>query len=94
MRSIAVKLPMSGRGKLCLSVWLLSTLAITPVGEGTEPIDPLPAPDYSFDLASWAVAEGHVNARDVLILDLPFPATLLEGEDLGLFDPLDDLDAL
>jgi hypothetical protein len=79
---------------LCRCLWLLSVLAVVPLGQGEEPLDPLPVPDYSFDLASWAVEEEHVTARDVLILDWPYPGTLVEGALLGLVDPLDDLNAL
>jgi hypothetical protein len=58
------------------------------------PIDPLPAPLYSFDLPSPAVVNGLVEARDVLVFNPPFPQVAVPGVDLELFFPEDDIDAL
>ncbi len=58
------------------------------------PIAPLPAPFYSFDLASPAVDNGFVNAADVLILNQPFPVALIAGAAMGLSDVDDELDGL
>jgi hypothetical protein len=76
------------------SLGLLVMLAAAPAGLGTPPIDPLPPPDYSFDLASWAVYWGTVGAGDVLTLAFPSPDVLLPGDNLRLASPEDDLDAL
>jgi hypothetical protein len=94
MRSIAADDRMGRRGCYRLCPWLLFVLAITPAVRGEAPIDPLPVPDYSFDLWSWAEGEGIVEARDVLYLDFPYPGTLLSGLMLQLCSPSDDLDAL
>jgi hypothetical protein len=55
---------------------------------------PLPAPYYSFDLASPTVQAGIVGAADILEYGLPFPTVVVHGYELGLFSPLDDLDGL
>ncbi|MBU0616099.1 MAG: hypothetical protein KKI02_00110, partial [Planctomycetes bacterium] len=94
MRPIAANHRMSRWICYRLSPWLLFALAITPAVQGEAPIDPLPVPDYSFDLGSWAEGEGIVEARDVLYLDFPYPGTLLPGLMLQLYSPSDDLDAL
>ena len=82
------------RVALGLSLGLLFTLAITPAATAEAPIDPLPAPDYSFDLLSCSVDGGLVEAGDILNLDFPDPNILLYGEMLGLFSTDDDLNAL
>ena len=78
--------------RLCLG--LIFVLAVTPAIKGVAPIEPLPVPDYSFDLTSWTVQAGIIDARDVLVLDFPYPAALVPGAALGLASPYDDLDAL
>lgn len=75
-------------------VSLLITLAAVPAGLATPPIDPLPAPNYSFDLQSPTVIEGIVDAGDVLALDFPHPWPEVPGPFLGLLSPYDNLDAL
>lgn len=77
-----------------LSLGLLFTLAIAPAARGEAPIDPLPVPDYSFDLLSCSVDGGLVDAGDVLNVDFPDPNILLQSEMLGLFSTDDDLNAL
>ncbi len=84
-----------GRGiALRTSAWLLVLLTAAPAGLGTPPIEPLPPPEYSFDLASCAVYEEVVGAGDVLGLAFPEPQALVEGLNLGLASSEDDLDAL
>ena len=58
------------------------------------PIDPVPAPFYSFDCLSPTVEAELVGCADVLELDHPTPAIALPGEAFGLPLPGDDLDAL
>jgi hypothetical protein len=82
------------RGNLRCCLWLLCALAIAHTTEAAPPIDPLPVPDYSFSAGSWSVSTGLVDAGDVLTLDFPHPAELLDRETLGLFSTDDDLDAL
>jgi hypothetical protein len=94
MKSIPPNGRVRRRIDLRLCLWLLAVLAVTPAGQGAPPIEPLPPPDYSFDLASWTVLEGYVDARDILVLDFPHPERLLFGETLGLVSTLDDVDAL
>ncbi|MFQ5807184.1 MAG: hypothetical protein ACE5I3_12115 [Phycisphaerae bacterium] len=78
--------------RLCLG--LLFMLVIARAGQGVPPIEPLPPPEYSFDLASYAVYWGTVDAGDVLSLAFPDPDVLLPRVSLGLASSLDDLDAL
>jgi len=68
-------------------------LAVTPALIAVPPIEPLPAPDYSFDLLSCAVDGGELGAGDVLNLAFPLPEVELCGFMLGLLYPEDDLDA-
>jgi hypothetical protein len=94
MKPTATNRRVPRRAELGLSLGLLLTLAIIPAATAEIPIDPLPAPDYSFDLLSCSVDEGIVEAGDILNVDLPDPNILLYGEMLGLFSTEDDLNAL
>ncbi len=58
------------------------------------PLQPLPAPYYSFDVASPTVMMGFVGAADVLALGPGGPLVVVPGALLGLPHPFDDLDAL
>lgn len=60
----------------------------------SPPLDPLPAPFYSFDRSSPQVVGGTLRARDVLEFDGAAAVTALPGDLLGLVSPLDDLDGL
>jgi hypothetical protein len=64
------------------------------VAAASAPQNPLPSPLYSFDLPSPAVVAGHVEADDVLTLNLPYPVPLINGAMLGLGAPGDELDGL
>jgi hypothetical protein len=55
---------------------------------------PLPAPYYSFDLASPTVQSGIVGAADILQYGVLFPSIVVPGHVLGLVLLGDDLDAL
>jgi hypothetical protein len=73
---------------------VLLTLLSAPMAWSAPPLVPLPAPEYSFDLLSPTVEDGVVAARDVLEVGEVAPFVLIPGEFLGLFSPLDDLNAL
>jgi hypothetical protein len=94
MSSIAAHRRVPGRSGPWSCPWLLLVLASAPAVRAEAPLDPLPVPDYSFDLSSWTVAQGIVDARDVLYLDFPHPGRLLPGLMLQLYSSADDLDAL
>ncbi len=94
MKPTAINRRVPRRVDLGLSLGLLFTLAITPAATAEAPIDPLPVPDYSFDLLSCSVDGGLVDAGDVLNVDFPDPNILLDSEMLGLFSTDDDLNAL
>ena len=55
MRPIATNHRKNLRVGCRLCPLLLFALAVAPAVKGEAPIDPLPVPDYSFDLASWTV---------------------------------------
>lgn len=94
MRTITANRKISQRISLRLCVLLTGVLALTPVGHAVPPIDPLLAPDYSFDLESCAVDGDIVDAGDILNLDFPDPNVVLSRAALGLLFEDDDLDAL
>lgn len=95
MKTVNANCPAGRRAAARSCLWLLCGLVLASVGDGAAPIDPLPAPDYSFDLASTTVEGGLVDAGDVLILNFPDPEVLLTAASLGLNYPnQDDLDAL
>ncbi|MCK4657919.1 MAG: hypothetical protein KAV82_00215 [Phycisphaerae bacterium] len=78
----------------CFCMCVCLSLVIVAGGQGAPPLDPLPVPEYSFDVVSLAAVEGHVACGDVLTLEFPYPESALSGAMLGLISPLDDLDAL
>ncbi|MFH1746570.1 MAG: hypothetical protein ABIG44_05930 [Planctomycetota bacterium] len=82
------------RGALFRSGSAVLILAAAWMATAAPPIDPLPAPQYSFDLQSPKVQGGLVAARDVLAYGFPDPEPLVDGPLLGLDMPGDDLDAL
>jgi hypothetical protein len=73
---------------------LLAALGGLPAAQAVPPVDPLPAPDYSFDASSPSVLDGFVSARDVLNVGFPYALSVLSGAALDLQSSLDDLDAL
>ena len=79
--------------KMTRYLLLLPMLIAAPAVQGTPPITPLPLPDYSFDLGSPSVPGG-VGAADILTMTLDSAWTQINGINLGLSDPNDDLDAL
>ncbi len=80
------------RGASGLCVVLI--LASVSVSSAEPPEEPLPAPEYSFDVASPGVFFFGLRADSILELAFPIPATHTESEMLGLGDSGDDLDAL
>ncbi|UCF32263.1 MAG: dockerin type I repeat-containing protein [Phycisphaerales bacterium] len=94
MTTITTYRPKHRRADLTYWLWLLCASAVAFTTEAAPPIDPLPIPDYSFSGDSWTVSAGLVDAGDVLTLDFPYPAELLDRETLGLHSTDDDLDAL
>ena len=95
MKSITANCEPIRRIDLRSCLWALCLLAITSQGTADAPIDPLPVPDYSFDLTSWTLGEAEdLDARDVLFLDFPHPGELVPGDSLGLVSSEDDLNAL
>ncbi len=94
MNTVTANRKASCRTGLWLCPWLLLLPAALPAARGSPPIDPLPAPDYSFDLSSPRVMDGSIEASDVLALGYPDPQVIIPGPDLGLVSPDDDLDAL
>ena len=81
-----------GRSAHCAA--LAVSLLIVSVSMGAPPIDPLPAPFYSFDLASPRVIAGLVGAADILAYAEPDPEVVVPASALGFVSPGDDLDAL
>jgi hypothetical protein len=77
---------------LTMRTILVSGAVLTAAAFAAPPVEPLPAPLYSFDLASPTVQSGIVGASDILALAFPFPEPIVPGENLGLYSPLDDLD--
>ncbi len=73
---------------------LVLPLSLVPTGLGAPPTDPLPRPNYSFDLESPSVIAGFVAAGDVLAYGFPHPIVVIPAINLGLSYPNDDLDAL
>jgi len=63
-------------------------------GRATPPLDPLPAPRFSFDRASPKVQNGTVDARGILMLDPVDVRTDIPGMAFGLESGDDELDAL
>lgn len=62
---------------------------------GEKPDEPLARPFYSFDKESPTVDDGHVEARDILALAaVPPPDVAVAGENLGLDNAADEIDAL
>ncbi len=89
----------TGKTDLGALVALFGTVAALAVGvagdlRAAPPLEPLPAPDYSFDLSSPSVGDGTVAAADILFVSYPNPIPALPGATLGLPSLLDDLDAL
>lgn len=80
------------RGDWRLCVVLI--VASVSVSSAEPPEEPLPAPEYSFDVASPSVFFFGLRADSILQLDWPIPATHTDPEVLGLGDSGDDLDAL
>jgi hypothetical protein len=71
-------------------------LALLPAArlQASPPIEPLPAPYYSFDLESPSVWAGVFEARDILQLGPGGPEPAIYGAMLGLESSFDDLDCL
>ncbi len=69
-------------------------LGFVAVGKGAPPIDPLPAPEYSFDLESQGGQYGIVEPGDILTISMDQPSALVPRVLLSLDSPEDDLDAL
>lgn len=74
--------------------YALATLAPIGVSQANPPLIPIPAPNYSFDLASPSVMEGTVSADAILQINDHLPLSLTGGVLLGLGASGDDLDAL
>ncbi len=79
--------PMGG-----LAIGFLVAMAAVPA-TGSEPLFPLPAPLYSFDLESPTIRDEPLRAGDVFALSEPIPSVAVPSFALGL-GPADELDAL
>ncbi len=69
-------------------------VGMTAAVSAKPPLQPLPPPFYSFDLASPTVQGGFVGADDILAFGFPHPVIAVPASVLGLGLPGDDLDAL
>lgn len=76
-----------------VSGFLLTLLGV-PAGRAAPPIEPLPAPAFSFDLGSPSVENGLFFAADILSMADTVPDVVIPGPGLQLLSPFDDLDAL
>ncbi len=95
MKTLTNHRPTNRRISLCVCLGLMFSLAAGPVSKAAPPTDPLPPPDYSFDLASPTVENDNgLTAGDVLVLDVDRPRVLLPRIALGLLSEDDELDAL
>ncbi len=73
---------------------LLAALVVMgSVCQAAPPLEPLPAPLFSFDSGSPGTYDG-IDPGDILSLDGEGPGPLINREDLGLMSPDDDLDGL
>lgn len=72
----------------------ITFIAFSQTASAAPPVDPLPAPLYSFDLNSIKVGDGRVDADAILNLATPDPGVNMAPAQLGLGAPGDDLDAL
>ena len=79
-----------------LQAWISATVFLSvSMAVAAPPIEPTLPPYYSFDCTSPAVANGKVGCADVLIPGPnDTPIIVLLGEDIGLGQAGDDLDAL
>ncbi|MFQ5413749.1 MAG: hypothetical protein ACE5E6_04745 [Phycisphaerae bacterium] len=73
---------------------LLALLGVAAVAEAGPPLQPLPAPLYSFRVRSPSVSNGTVSADAVLEFALPDPLVVVTGAELGLGLNGDELNAL
>lgn len=81
-------------GSLDARFCIMALLGLATTVRAEAPADPLPAPQYSFDLTSPSVTAGNVIASDVLQFNFPHPSAALKGTDFGLDPANDDIDAL
>ncbi len=79
-------------GRLCGVIILLCAFAS--VSRGDPPIDPLPAPLFSFNANSPASQGGIVDPDGILRLDFPHPHMMHHGNMFGLGRVGDELDAM
>jgi hypothetical protein len=81
---------------LTLVAGLLFALTAAPAAMAAPPLNPLPAPDFSFDLASPSTNPLPLGPRaaDILVLNGNQPAVALHGIALGAQSVNDDLDGL
>jgi hypothetical protein len=79
-------------GRLCKPV--LALVGFVAVARAAPPLEPLPAPLFSFDLESPSVQTYSVDAAGILELDSPRPSLLVSGLEIGLGAEGDDLDAM
>jgi hypothetical protein len=66
----------------------------TRMAVAAPPLNPLPAPAYSFDLASPSTDPSTRKAGDILVLNGNQPVVALSGSTLGMVSANDDLDGL
>ena len=78
--------------RLYQAVLLLAGFAAA--ARSAPPLEPLPAPLFSFDLDSPSVVDCFVDADAVLMLDAPHPATAFPGSSIGLGQTADELNAV
>ncbi|MEP0847595.1 MAG: hypothetical protein HRF50_12365 [Phycisphaerae bacterium] len=71
---------------------LLVCAAIATTLRAAPPLNPLSPPNFSLDLGSPTLGGGR-TAADILAAGGGGPTVVVDGGDLGLTDPLDDLDA-
>jgi hypothetical protein len=73
---------------------VLALVGLVAVARAAPPIDPLPAPLFSFDLESPSVLTYSVDPAGILTLNSPHPYIVVSGSDLGLGEAEDELDAM
>ncbi len=96
MKSIRTKKGNSRPRARAVGLCLLLSCALALSSLAAPPIDPLPAPYYSFDVLSPKVIDPgiDVDARSILELEHPDPRIVVNGDLLGMVNDNDELDAL